>query len=731
MEQKKKKQEDVLVVRDEKTGEISVVAGLDARGYPKRAQAKAEHSQEFLRFDRHGDAIDNFFKNFYRQCKEPTRFGFYRVAADTVEALLPVIKDLLRDPAANAELLAPHKVDTSAHQQAEEQQATEEAKKENAETETEGQQAAEEVKRENAGTETEEQQTAEEAKKENAETETEEQQAEEEVKKENAETEAEEQQAAEEVKRENAETEIEEQQNAEEVKKENAETETEEQQAAEEAKKENAGTETEEQQNAEEAKKENAETEAEGQQAAEAKRENAGTDAEEHQVAEEVKKENAETETEGQQAAEEAKRENTEENNVEQKTDEKMEKMKLKNQEQQPQAAESQAVQGQEPAQDGQPQAKTQRPNLIADGDVDWKELERFGVKKENLSEKDMKALMNYGKTNLVTVNPTFGGDSYELQARLSFQKTEDGKMKLAPHFVRHEPRLDIPYNGYTFTDEDKKNLKQTGNLGRLVDVADTKTGEMRPSYISIDRLTNEIVDIPASKVRIPDRIGLTELLKPEQDILRAGLALPKEVTLKNGRKFEAVLQVSAEKRDVEFVPEHLWQGQSQRRGNGQEKKQKSPETPDTPGQQQKEDGNQENGQRRNRSWTNEDGSIRPIGKWKDDKFTEQQKADYVAGKVVVLANAKDDQGQPCTKYLKFDREKGRPLTYSANPDLAQTVAPSNESRTQLAVNNEGKTNEATKHLKEPLTQGQTAPKDDAQKQQQEKPKKSKGMKVS
>ena len=620
MEQKKKKEEDVLVVRDEKTGEISVVAGLDGKGYPKRIPPKAEHSQEFLRFDRHGDAIDNFFRNFYRQCKEPTRFGFYRVAADMVEALLPVIKDLLRDPAANAELLAPHKVDTSAYQQAEEQQTTEEAKKENAETETEEQQAAEEVKKENAETETEEQQAAEEAKRENAETETEEQQA-----------------------------------------------------------------------------------------------------------AEEVKRENAETEAVEQQAAEEAKRENTEEDNVEQQTNEKIEEMKQENLEQQPQAAETQAVQGQ--AQDGQPQAKTQRPNLIADGDVDWKELERFGVKKENLSEKDMKALMNYGKTNLVTVNPTFAGDSYELQARLSFQKTEDGALKLTPHFVRHEPRLDIPHNGYTFTDEDKKKLKQTGNLGRLVDVADTKTGEMRPSYISIDRLTNEIVDIPASKVRIPDRIGLTELLKPEQDILRAGLALPKEVTLKNGRKFEAVLQVSAEKRDVEFVPEYLWQGQSQRRGNGQEKKQQSPEAPDAPGQQQKEAGSQENGQRRNRSWTNEDGSIRPIGKWKDDIFTEQQKADYVAGKTVVLANAKDDQGQPCTKYLKFNREKGRPLTYSENPDLAQTVAPSNESRTQLAVNNEGKTNEATKHLKEPLTQGQTAPKDDAQHKQQTK--KSKGMKVS
>lgn len=570
MEQKKKKEEDVLVVRDEKTGEISVLAGLDGKGYPKTTPPKAEHSQEFLRFDRHGDAIDNFMRNFYHQCKEPTRFGFYRVAADTVEVLLPVIKDLLKDPAANAELLAPHKVDTSAYRQTEKQQTTEE-----------------------------------------------------------------------------------------------------------------------------------------------------------------TKKENAETESVEQQASEEAKRENTEEDNVEQKTDDKMEEMKQKNKEQQPQTAETQAVQGQEQVQDGQTQAKPQRANLIADNDVDWKELEQFGVKRENLSEKDMKALMNYGKTGLVTVTPTLGGENYELQARLSFQKTEDGKLKLTPHFVRHEPRLDIPHNGYTFTDEDRKKLKQTGNLGKLVDVADTKTGEMRPSYISIDRLTNEIVDIPASKVRIPDRIGLTELLKPEQEILRAGLALPKEVTLKNGRKFEAVLQVSAEKRDVEFVPEHLWQGQSQRRGNGQEKKQKSPEAPDTPGQQQKEDGNQENGQRRNRSWTNEDGSIRPIGKWKDDIFTEQQKADYVAGKTVVLANAKDDKGQPCTKYLKFDREKGRPLTYSENPDLAQTVAPSNESRTQLAVNNEGKTNEATRHVKEPLQQGQTVPKDDAQQKQQEKPKKSKGMKVS
>ena len=52
---KKKDEKDVLVVRDEKTGEISVVAGLNADGSPKRIPAKAENSQSFLQFDRHGD----------------------------------------------------------------------------------------------------------------------------------------------------------------------------------------------------------------------------------------------------------------------------------------------------------------------------------------------------------------------------------------------------------------------------------------------------------------------------------------------------------------------------------------------------------------------------------------------------------------------------------------------------------------------------------------------------
>ena len=108
---KKTKEQDVLLVRDEKTGEIGVIAGLGSDGTPKRVPPKVEHAQDFLKFDRGGDILDNFFLNFVRQCKEPSRFGFYRVAAEQADKLIEVMKDLLKNPEGNRELLAPHKID--------------------------------------------------------------------------------------------------------------------------------------------------------------------------------------------------------------------------------------------------------------------------------------------------------------------------------------------------------------------------------------------------------------------------------------------------------------------------------------------------------------------------------------------------------------------------------------------------------------------------------------------
>ncbi len=522
---KKKDEKDVLIVRDEKTGEISVVAGLNADGSPKRTPAKAENARSFLQFDRHGDVLDNFFKNFFRQCKEPSRFGFYRVAADQADKLLEVIKDLLKDPDGNKEMLAPHKVDTSGY---------------------------------------------------------------------------------------------------------------------------------------------------------------------EKKVQEE-------------QAAE--KPEQTEQKQEEPK---KQEEMEQKNEQNQESPQQTQGNRGYQP---------------IDESKINWQELEeKWGVKRDDLEKSgDLTKMLNYGKSDLVKVSPNFGGEAFELDARLSFKKDSEGNVSLVPHFIRKEQKLD-EYKEHKFSDEDRKNLRETGNLGRVVDIVDRETGEIIPSFISIDRKTNEITDIPANKVRIPERIGKTEITKQEQDMLRAGLPVRDKLIERNdGRKFVTTLQVNVEQRGVEFVP---GTGRSPRAAQAQEAK-------NNPIQGQAQDAENaaaiQNGQRRN-SWTNADGSIRPISKWSGVEFTEQQKADYVAGKAVKLENVTDKQGFHATMYIRFNPEKGRPYRYDTDPDNAQKVAPSNESRTQVAVNSEGKTNEATKKLKEPLRKGQTAPKDTAQQQQQKR--NNKGMKM-
>ena len=526
---KKTTEKDVLIVRDEKTGEISVVAGLNADGSPKRTPAKAENAQSFLQFDRHGDVLDNFFKNFFRQCKEPSRFGFYRVAADQADKLLEVIKDLLKDPEGNKEMLAPHKVDTSGYE-----------------------------------------------------------------------------------------------------------------------------------------KKVQEEQSAEKQEQPEQKQDD------------EPKKQ---------------------------------EEMEQKNEQNQKSPQQAQSNRGYQP---------------IDESKINWKELEeKWGVKRDDLEKSgDLDRMLNYGKSDLVRVSPNFGGEAFELDARLSFKKDGEGNVSLVPHFIRKEQKLD-EYKEHKFSDDDRKNLRETGNLGRVVDLVDRETGEIIPSFVSIDRKTNEITDVPANKVRIPERIGKTEITKQEQDMLRAGLPVrDKLIERKDGRKFVTTLQVNVEQRGVEFVP---GTGRSPRAAQAQEAK-NNPTQGQAQGTENTANTNKE--QRRN-TWTNADGSIRPISKWSGVSFTDQQKADYVAGKAVKLENVTDKQGFHATMYIKFNPEKGRPYRYDTNPDIGQQVAPSNESRTQVAVNNEGKTNEATKNLKEPLQKGQTAPKTARQQQQQDKPKKTgKGMKM-
>lgn len=535
VQKKKSDEQDVLVVRDEKTGEISVVAGLSRDGTPKRAPAKAENTPDFLRFDRNSDLMDSFFRNFFRQCKEPSRFGFYRIAADQVENLLGVMKELLKDPEANKEILSAHKVDTSNYEK--------EAKQ------SEGQ------------------------------------------------------------------------------AKETA--------SSDDASKTQANTE----------------------------------------------KENVSSE-----------QTNEKKNDMEQKPE---------------QTATEQQAQT----------APGVKQNLISGNDVNLQELgAKYGIDFNSMNEKDMKALLNYGKTGLVIVKPTFGGEQIEIQARLSFRKDDNDQLQLVPHFVRNEPKLDVAYKGYTFTPEDKKNLLQNGNLGKVVDFPDKNTGELRPHFISIDRLTNEIVDIPTNKVRIPDTIGKTPITKDDKRVLYSGIPLRKEIELANGRKFTPLLQVNVEQRGVEFVPGSTRQAQGQKQ-NGDKKqtadKQEQKAEGDAGGQKKQQDPNH---------WLNEDGTIRRLNTYFKKELTEQQKDDYVAGKTIEIKEVPNKNGSGTyTAYVKFDFDKMQPRSYRNNPDLnqAKEQIPTNENKVQVAVNEQGKTHEATKHTKDPLSPGQSAPKNEKQQKEQ------------
>ena len=98
------------------------------------------------------------------------------------------------------------------------------------------------------------------------------------------------------------------------------------------------------------------------------------------------------------------------------------------------------------------------------------------------------------------------------------------------------------------------------------------------------------------------------------------------------------------------------------------------------------------------------------------------------------VAGVKDEKGVEFNGHVQ-------PGAQGKSPDKVQAkdVTPAAENRTQVAVNTEGKTNEATKQAKEPLKQGQDKP-TAKQKEKQEKtrdktlkadkPKKSKGMKM-
>ena len=332
---------------------------------------------------------------------------------------------------------------------------------------------------------------------------------------------------------------------------------------------------------------------------------------------------------------------------------------------------------------------KKKKTTAIHPENVDWKEMERIGLTKDKLEQSgNLEKVLNWQKSDLLPIAIPFGNDVIYTEARVALRHDADGKLGLAIHTLRKEPQLDYPYMGYRFSDDDKTTLRHNGNLGKMVELT-PKNGEPFKAYISIDPQTNELVALKADRVNIPKEIKGV-LLTPEQyKDLSEGKAVKVEGMLsRNGKPFDATLQVNAEKKGIEFIFDEK---KSYKQRLEPEQK---PETKHGVA-----------------------GTICGLA------LSEKQQKALSDGKTLYLKNMTDKEGQSFNAYVRIDKEQNRPRFYRWNPDKKEgkVEAVAEENKTQVAVNNEGKSNEATKNVKEPLKSGQTRPDEKQQAKQENK----------
>ena len=336
---------------------------------------------------------------------------------------------------------------------------------------------------------------------------------------------------------------------------------------------------------------------------------------------------------------------------------------------------------------------------------IDWDTMTNLGLSKEYLEKRNLlEPLLKGYKTNeLLPIGVNLGGTILRTDARLSLQQAEDGKVVVGIHGIKKEPNLHFEFFGHKFTDEDKKNLLETGNMGRVVDLKNSKTGELMPSIISIDRLTNDVIALRTDFIKIPDEIKGVKLNGQQKQTLLEGKPLYLEGMISTkGTEFSATVQFNADKRYVEFLfdrnnSNRQTQSNGQTQDNQQNQSQEAPKT------------------------------------FRGKELTDDQHKDFKAGQTIYIDGLKDKKGQPYQGYITFNKENGK-TNFEFPNQYKERIKPTEAHKTQTAVNSEGKTNEATKNIKEPLKSGQQTPKNKQQQEQQEKPKapaKTRGKKIS
>ncbi|TDQ10207.1 DUF3945 domain-containing protein [Pedobacter metabolipauper] len=335
---------------------------------------------------------------------------------------------------------------------------------------------------------------------------------------------------------------------------------------------------------------------------------------------------------------------------------------------------------------------------------IDWETMNNLGLNKEKLEKLNLldPLLKGYKTNELVPVSLNLGTAVTRMDARLSLQANDDGQVVVAIHGIRKEPNLNFEFFGHKFNQEDKNNLLQTGNMGRVVDLTNPKTGETMPSIISVDRLTNELVALRTDRIKIPDDIKGVKLDDVQKQTLIEGKPLRLEgMVSKKGTEFEATVQFNADKRYVEFLFDRGNSNQ-QTQSNGQNNQQnQSQEAPRT---------------------------------FRGKELDNDQYNKFKDGQTVYLSGLVDKKGKEYNGYITLNKETNKTDFSFQNPNkLKEQAKPTEAHKTQTAVNSEGKTNEATKNIKEPLKSGQKNPDSKKQQEQQEKPQapaKSKGRKM-
>ncbi|WP_375181261.1 DUF4099 domain-containing protein [Chryseobacterium sp.] len=199
--------------------------------------------------------------------------------------------------------------------------------------------------------------------------------------------------------------------------------------------------------------------------------------------------------------------------------------------------------------------------------DVDWNALAKIGLEREMLEKFNVldELLKGFKTSVLLPVRCDDGEEGGIVNARLQLKLNDNGEVVLHIHQSQKMPDFRKKFLGHKFSKEDRLNLLNIGNIGRVVELVNPVTGEVIPSLISRDKLTNELFSLPMDFVRIPAVVCGVILSLEQQEVLRSGKPLFVENMLsKSKRLFNATLQFNAEKQWLEFFFNKKLRGNNQ-----------------------------------------------------------------------------------------------------------------------------------------------------------------------